>query len=106
MIFIFLIDRWLGARALRPRFYDVTEGAIQLEARTSASGPSSSSGGGSGSFQDTLLFSARAAENIALGRPGATREEVEREKRHASQAQRLPEPVLREAESMEHPAGG
>jgi ATP-binding cassette subfamily B protein len=63
---------------LIPRFYDPTSGAVQVdgvdvreldltELRRSVGVI----------FQETFLFSASAAENIAYGKPGATRVEIE-----------------------------
>lgn len=70
--------------ALLPRFYDVTEGAIRLDGVDLREWPLVELRRRIGLvFQETFLFSATAAENIAFGRPDATREDVERAARIA-----------------------
>jgi ATP-binding cassette subfamily B protein len=63
---------------LLPRFYDVTGGRILIDGhdlRELSLGPLRSQIGTV--LQETFLFSVSVAENIAYGRKGATREEVE-----------------------------
>lgn len=70
--------------ALLPRFYDVTEGEIRLDGVDLRSWPLVELRKRIGLvFQETFLFSATAAENIAFGRPEASREDVERAARIA-----------------------
>ena len=81
--------------ALIPRFYDVTVGAVKVDGRDVRDVQLQSLRRQIGIvMQESLLFSATAAENIAFGRPNATREQIERAAR-AAQAweflQELPE---------------
>jgi ABC-type multidrug transport system fused ATPase/permease subunit len=65
--------------SLIPRFYDPTQGRVLidgLDVRDLQLGELRRKI--SVIFQETFLFSATVAENIGFGRPGATREEVER----------------------------
>lgn len=62
---------------LIPRFYDVTEGRILLDGRDIKSYTLKSLRGNIGIVQqDVYLFSGTIFENIAYGKPGATRDEV------------------------------
>ncbi|MBI3270671.1 MAG: ABC transporter ATP-binding protein [Planctomycetes bacterium] len=64
--------------ALIPRFYDATAGKILVDGVDVREYGLGALRGRIGLvFQETFLFSATIAENIAFGRPGATREEVE-----------------------------
>ena len=63
---------------LIPRFYDVSEGRITLDGEDVRHFTLKSLRGCIGSVQqDVYLFSGTILENIAYGRPGAAREEVE-----------------------------
>jgi ATP-binding cassette subfamily B multidrug efflux pump len=63
---------------LIPRFYDPTSGRVLLDgADVRGMNLSELRRSVSVIFQETFLFSASAAENIAYGRPGATRAEIE-----------------------------
>ena len=64
---------------LIPRYYEVTSGAVLIDGvdvRDLVLGDLRRAV--SVIFQDTFLFSASVAENIAFGKPGASREEIER----------------------------
>lgn len=64
---------------LIPRFYDVDEGAVYVDGvNVSDMRLSSLRRNVSLIFQDTFLFSATIAENIAYARPDAGREDIER----------------------------
>ena len=81
--------------ALIPRFYDVTAGAVQVDGHDVRDVQLQSLRRQIGIvMQESLLFSATAAENIAFGKPDATPEQIERAAR-AAQAweflQELPE---------------
>jgi ATP-binding cassette, subfamily B, multidrug efflux pump len=63
---------------LIPRFYDVTGGAVRLDGHDVRDVTLSSLRAQIGIvLQETLLFSGTVRDNIAYGRPDATREEVE-----------------------------
>ena len=63
---------------LIPRFYDVTGGAVRLDGHDVRDVTLSSLRAQIGIvLQETLLFSGTVRDNIAYGRPNATREEVE-----------------------------
>jgi ATP-binding cassette subfamily B protein len=63
---------------LIPRFYDVTGGAVRLDGHDVRDVTLSSLRAQIGIvLQETLLFSGAVRDNIAYGRPDATREEVE-----------------------------
>ncbi len=63
---------------LIPRFYDVTGGRISIDGQDVRKVTLSSLRGAIGVVQqDVYLFSGTVFENIAYGRPGASREEVE-----------------------------
>lgn len=63
--------------SLIPRFYDVTEGRILLDGRDIREFKVQSLRDKIGVvFQDNILFSESVKENILLGKPGATEEEV------------------------------
>ncbi len=63
--------------SLIPRFYDVTAGKIRIDGQDIRSVTLESLRGAIGIVQqDVYLFSGTVAENIAYGRPGATREEI------------------------------
>ncbi len=63
---------------LIPRFYDVTGGRISIDGQDVRKVTLSSLRGAIGVVQqDVYLFSGTVYENIAYGRPGASREEVE-----------------------------
>lgn len=63
---------------LIPRFYDVTEGRISIDGKDIRSFTLKSLRKNIGIVQqDVYLFSGTVYENIAYGRPGASREEVE-----------------------------
>lgn len=63
---------------LIPRFYDVTGGKILIDGQDVRSVTLHSLRGAIGVVQqDVYLFSGTVAENIAYGRPGATRAEIE-----------------------------
>ncbi|WP_405019263.1 ABC transporter ATP-binding protein/permease [Kitasatospora sp. NBC_00070] len=63
---------------LLARFYDPTEGAVRLDGVDLRSLPTDELRRGVVMVtQESFLFSGTVAENIAIGRPGATREEVE-----------------------------
>src|SRR5215210_3260192 len=63
---------------LIPRFYDVTGGAVRLDGHDVRDVTLSSLRARIGIvLQETLLFSGTVRDNIAYGRPDATREEVE-----------------------------
>ncbi len=69
---------------LIPRFYDPTEGRVLLDGVDLRELPLSDLRRSvSIIFQETFLFSATVAENIAYGRPDATREDIERSARLA-----------------------
>jgi ABC-type multidrug transport system fused ATPase/permease subunit len=60
------------------RFYDPDEGAILFDGRDVRDGTVASLRNQLGVvFQETFLFNATIAENIALGKPGATQAEIE-----------------------------
>ncbi|MDD6718714.1 MAG: ABC transporter ATP-binding protein [bacterium] len=62
---------------LIPRFYDVTAGQILIDGQDIRSVTLRSLRGAVGVVQqDVYLFSGTVAENIAYGKPGATREEI------------------------------
>ena len=64
---------------LLPRFYDVTSGRITLDGVDIREYTLESLRRNIGiAMQDVFLFSATMADNIAYGRPGTTRDEVER----------------------------
>lgn len=64
---------------LIPRFYDVTEGRVLIDGEDVRSIDLAQLRRSVGLiFQETFLFSATVAENIAYGKPDATREEIER----------------------------
>ncbi len=64
---------------LLPRFYDVSGGRITMDGTDIRDFTLESLRRNVGiAMQDVFLFSATIADNIAYGRPGATREEVER----------------------------
>jgi len=70
--------------ALLPRFYDATAGSIRLDGVDLREWPLAELRRRIGLvFQETFLFSATVAENVAFGRPEATREEIERAARIA-----------------------
>lgn len=63
---------------LIPRFYDVTGGAIEIDGQNIRQVTLQSLRGAIGIVQqDVYLFSGTVAENIAYGKPDATREEIE-----------------------------
>ena len=63
---------------LIPRFYDVTEGHILIDGQDIRGVTLESLRNAIGVVQqDVYLFSGTVAENIAYGKPGATREEIE-----------------------------
>ena len=63
---------------LLPRFFDVTEGAVLVNGRDVRDYTLESLRGAIGLVtQETFLFNDSVAANIAYGKPGATREEVE-----------------------------
>ena len=65
--------------ALLPRFYDPTAGVVRIDGVDVREFPLSALRSAVGIvFQETFLFSASIADNIAFGRPGASREEVVR----------------------------
>jgi len=65
--------------ALIPRFYEVTSGRILIDGADVRDVPLEELRQAvSAIFQDTFLFSATIAENIAYGRPGTPQEEIER----------------------------
>jgi ATP-binding cassette, subfamily B, bacterial len=69
---------------LVPRFYDVTEGRVCIDGSDVRSLTLSSLRSQVGFvFQEPLLFATTVAENIALGRAGAGREQVEEAARQA-----------------------
>ena len=62
---------------LIPRFYEVSEGAIRIDGEDVRSLTQSSLHRAIGIVQqDVYLFSGTVAQNIAYGKPGATREEI------------------------------
>lgn len=62
---------------LIPRFYDVSSGAVRIDGQDVRTLKQSSLRGKIGIVQqDVFLFAGTIYENIAYGRPGATREEV------------------------------
>jgi ABC-type multidrug transport system fused ATPase/permease subunit len=70
--------------ALIPRFYDVTAGAVRIDGHDVREVQIQSLRRQIGIvMQESLLFSATAAENIAFGRPDATRDRIERAARAA-----------------------
>ncbi|HET7768920.1 MAG TPA: ABC transporter ATP-binding protein [Chloroflexota bacterium] len=70
--------------ALIPRFYDVTAGAVTIDGHDVRDVQLQSLRRQIGIvMQESLLFSASAAENIAFGRPDATAEQIERAARAA-----------------------
>ncbi|MBI5367142.1 MAG: ABC transporter ATP-binding protein [Planctomycetes bacterium] len=70
--------------ALVPRFYDVLAGAVELDGvDVRRYRPEDLRRRIGLVFQETFLFSATIAENIAFGRPGATAAEIERAARRA-----------------------
>ena len=63
---------------LIPRFYDVTDGAIEIDGQNIRAVTLQSLRGAIGIVQqDVYLFSGTVAENIAYGKPDATRAEIE-----------------------------
>jgi ATP-binding cassette, subfamily B, bacterial len=69
---------------LIPRFYDAVEGRVCVDGRDVRSLTLDSLRGQIGIvFQEPVLFAATVAENIALGRPGATRAGIEEAARSA-----------------------
>ncbi len=65
--------------SLIPRFYDPTEGRVLLDGRDAREfDPGQLRRSVGIVFQETFLFSASVAENIAFGRPDAPREEIVR----------------------------
>ena len=63
--------------ALIPRFYDVTSGAVKIDGQDIKKVTMKSLRENIGIVQqDVYLFSGTVAENIAYGKPGATREEI------------------------------
>lgn len=71
---------------LLPRFYDVTAGAVRVDSHDVRSVTLASLRGQIGIvLQDMLLFSGSVHDNIAFGKPDATRVDVERAA-HAAQA--------------------
>ena len=69
---------------LIPRFYDVTGGSIRIDGQDVRSVTLHSLRSAIGVVQqDVYLFSGTVAENIAYGRPGATRAEIEEAARMA-----------------------
>ena len=69
---------------LLPRFYDVSGGRVTMDGTDIRDFTLESLRRNVGiAMQDVFLFSATVADNIAYGRPGATREEVERAARIA-----------------------
>ena len=63
--------------SLIPRFYDVTDGSIEIDGQNIAGVTLKSLRGAIGIVQqDVYLFSGTVAENIAYGKPEATREEI------------------------------
>ena len=58
------------------RFYDVTDGAIRSTASTCASAWPNTGATSALVLQEPFLFFGTIAENIAYGKPGATREEI------------------------------
>lgn len=83
--------RWLGRRAAKttlcqliPRFYDVSGGAVRIDGQDVRTLCQSSLRRNIGIVQqDVFLFAGTIYENIAYGRPGATREEIEEAARKA-----------------------
>lgn len=69
---------------LIPRFYDATEGQVSIDGRDVRSFTLASLRNQIGIvFQEPVLFAGTVAENIALGRPGASRTEIEEAARAA-----------------------
>jgi ATP-binding cassette subfamily B protein len=69
---------------LIPRFYDASEGKITLDGTDIRDVTLESLRSNVGiAMQDVFLFSATIADNIAYGKPGSTREDVERASRIA-----------------------
>lgn len=63
--------------SLIPRFYDVTSGAVKIDGQDIKDVTMKSLRANIGIVQqDVYLFSGTVAENIAYGKPGATREEI------------------------------
>ena len=63
--------------SLIPRFYDVTSGAVKIDGQDIKEVTMKSLRENIGIVQqDVYLFSGTVAENIAYGKPGATREEI------------------------------
>ena len=63
--------------SLIPRFYDVTNGAVKIDGQDIKKVTMKSLRENIGIVQqDVYLFSGTVAENIAYGKPGATREEI------------------------------
>lgn len=63
--------------SLIPRFYDVTEGAVEIDGQDVKSVTMKSLRENIGIVQqDVYLFSGTVAENIGYGKPGATKEEI------------------------------
>ena len=63
--------------SLIPRFYDVTSGAVKIDGQDIKNVTMKSLRENIGIVQqDVYLFSGTVAENIAYGKPGATREEI------------------------------
>ena len=63
--------------SLIPRFYDVTSGAVKIDGQDIKKVTMKSLRENIGIVQqDVYLFSGTVAENIAYGKPGATREEI------------------------------
>jgi ATP-binding cassette subfamily B protein len=70
--------------SLIPRFYDVAEGAVLIDAQDVRGLTLSSLRRAVGVVQqDVYLFAGTVAENLAYGRPGASRAEIARAARHA-----------------------
>jgi ATP-binding cassette subfamily B protein len=70
--------------SLIPRFYDVTEGAVLVDGRDVRDLTLSSLRRAIGVVQqDVYLFAGTVAENLAYGRPGASRAEIIEAARHA-----------------------
>ena len=64
--------------SLIPRFYDVCTGAVRIDGRDVRSMTLASLRRQVGVVQqDVYLFSGTVAENIAYGKPGASREEIQ-----------------------------
>lgn len=71
--------------SLIPRFFDITEGKITIDGRDIKNVTLKSLRNNIGMVQqDVYLFAGTVYENIAYGRPGATREEVEEAAKNAN----------------------